>query len=266
MRGPDGAGEPRASGRDKRRRRPSQAVSWPDLSATGLPRPQAGLMGLSGSSRPFSDGDGRADVRDCRRVGSLGLSGNTAIRQVGRDEPGRALRRLSFADGRCLLRKLRPQPSQLSPKALPSDTQGHRQRRDGPHGNTASTLSTGTQHCTGTQGAPPSGTGSLPPRCRIRNRESHLVAPGKPQCRLAASRPPCSSERRRCYTSRTLPVWSTPASLSRAQPPTHLGSKRFVAASRALVINLLCLGSFHHSFYHLMFCFAPPSPYPPLSS
>ena len=36
-----------------------------------------------------------------------------------------------------------------------------------------------------------------PPRCA-----------GKLQCRLAAFRPPSSSEHRRCYTSRTLSVWS----------------------------------------------------------
>ena len=38
-----------------------------------------------------------------------------------------------------------------------------------------------------------------PPRCA-----------GKLQCRLAAFRPPSSSEHRRCYTSRTLSVWSPP--------------------------------------------------------
>lgn len=48
---------------------------------------------------------------------------------------------------------------------------------------------------------------------RIRNRESHMVLPASLSAVWQTFHPPSSSERRRCYTSRTPSVWSTPRSL-----------------------------------------------------
>ena len=80
-----------------------------------------------------------------------------------------------------------------------------------------------------------------PPRCA-----------GKPQCRLAAFRPSSSSEHRRCYTSRTLSVWS-PRILALAGLKW---SKSFLCHHSRSAVDCLCLGffpSFH--FHHLISCY-----------
>ena len=68
-----------------------------------------------------------------------------------------------------------------------------------------------------------------PPRCA-----------GKLQCRLAAFRPPSSSEHRRCYTSRTLSVWS-PGILALAGLKL---SKSFLCHHSRSAVGFLCLGFF----------------------